>query len=286
MHKERKRAIVRAIKQSRQNKQLSQNAWAKQHNITPSTMSNIMNEHNWDKVGDEMWQRAFLAVQHLMRGDQYNTHNLRQIKQACQDAQRHHRTVAVVGYTGGGKTTALKEYTAQTSDTYYVVCRSSFGVKDLVSKIAATMGVQAKGGRTIDLEEAVIERLSNNPQSLLILDSVSKLRKEATLQFIGDLAEAIEHRAGLLLAGVEFFKDHMDKMVVRNKRGFREFNRRIYTWTFLRPFKSDECQADATQMCYNNGIIDPKKIAAILQSASCFGTLDSGIKRMIKAKQN
>lgn len=282
-----KELIVQAIRTEMTEKNLSQNQWADMHGLGRSSMTNILNKKNWSKVGDRTWTALYGKIQHILSTPKlYPTTNSQEIIRACEDAQQNNRVVSVVGYTGAGKTTTLKQYASTHPNAYYLVCRSTFGVKDLVIQMAAVMGIQAKGGRTIDIEQAVIDELTNTSKSLLIIDSVSKLRKEAALQFLGDLCEATEQKAGIILAGTEFFDEHMNKMVMRNKRGFREFNRRIYSWLKLPSFKSASIQAEARAICNNHGIFNQKQIDIVLKGATCFGSLSNSIHRMLKATSN
>lgn len=279
-----KKQIMTAIMAEMKAKSLSQNAWAAKKGISKSHLSNVLNPDKWDFVGDRTWNELLGKVEATTSENKIqNTSNVRMINNACADAQRNRRVVAIAGYTGAGKTTALKNYDANNANTHYVVCRSSFGTKDLLMNIAASMGVQAKGGRALDLEEAIIEHINHTPDTLIILDSVSKIRKDAALQLIGDLCEATEGRAGIIIAGTEFLHDYISKAVQRNKRGFREFNRRIYAWTHLPIFKDNKVQAEAVQICKDNGIWIDEQIQKIVKTATCFGSLYNGIDRMKKA---
>lgn len=280
-----KSQIVAAIKLQMEQKGLSQNEWARQnsHMVSVPLLSNVLNEQKWDKVGESTWN--MLKHKLLAREwDVFETNNFVKIQRACADAQENHRTVAVSAYTGAGKTTALTEYAAQTKNVWYLVLRSSYCRHDLIQRIANAMGIQA-GGRTIDMEDAIIAKMISTPNSLLILDSVSKLTKDATLQFIGDLAEAVEHRAGLLIAGTEFLKEYIDRCVHYNKRGFRELNRRIFAWVSCADFSSEETKAEVVAICEANGITEPAYVAKIMADSTCFGSLKSAIERM-KLHQN
>lgn len=283
MHDTQKQRIVEAINTEMNATNASQNKWAAKHGIGRSSMTNIMNSNNWDKVGKTTWTKLHAMVQHILQKPKlYPTTNSKDIKKLCALAQTDHRVMAVTGYTGAGKTTALEQYASNHENAHYLVCRSTFGVKDLVIRIADVMGINAKSGRVIDIEQAIIDTLLNSPKSLLILDSVSKLRKAAALQFIGDLCEAIEHKAGIVLAGTEFFEDHMRKMVRRNKLGFREFNRRIYTWLHLKPFNNTKIQKEARAICEARGIYQQSQITNILSNSGCFASLSNNIDKQIK----
>lgn len=282
-----KKQIVSLIKAEMKAKRMTQNAWADKKEIGKSHMTNILKPENWGKVGKRTWLKLANKVAAVsIASELYPTSNMRIMKAACEDAKNNKLVVAISAYTGAGKTTALMDYDSTGFNTHYLVCRSSFGVKDMAINIAASMGIQAKSGRTIDIEDAIIEKMNNTPESLLILDSVSKLRKDAALQFIGDLCEATENKAGIVIAGTEFLNDYISKMVQRNKRGFRELNRRIYTWTSLPNFNSGKVQKEAMAICKDHGIWEQRKIEMILKSSTCFGSLYNSINRMKKATKN
>lgn len=274
--------IANSIRKEIDLKKMSQNQWAKENEISKSHMSNILNADNWEKVGERIWTK--LAGLVLQQGwGLFETSNYKITTKACQDAQKNNRLNAIYAYTGAGKTTALEDYKKSNPNVWYLVCRSSFGTKDLVYRIASAMGIQPKGGRTIDVEDQIIDKLISTPNALLILDSVSKLRKEAALQFIGDLAEATEHRAGIVIGGTEFLRTHFEKMVQRDKRGFREFDRRIYAWTRLKDFASAPVQKEIVNICMQQGITNPEQIRLIKAKATCFGTLKSCVDKLRKA---
>lgn len=287
MENDQKEQIRQSIKAEMTAKGLSQNGWAEKKGISKSHMTNILKPQNWDKVGVRTWNDLANKVAAVSIGSElYPTSNMRIITAACQDAQKNKRVVAISAYTGAGKTTALMNYDSTNFNVHYLACRSSFGVKDMALNIANSMGVQAKSGRTIDIEEAIIEKMNNSPESLLLLDSVSKLRKDAALQFIGDLCEATENKAGIVIAGTEFLSDYMAKMVQRNKRGFRELNRRIYAWTTLPNFSHARVQKEAIEICKSHNIWNEEQIKRILKSSTCFGSLQNSINKMKKALEN
>jgi len=284
MDNKQKQQIVNAIKAEMKAKNLTQNAWANKEKISKAHMSNVLNKDKWVKVGERTWQLLAATVRITIEQNKlYPTKTLHTIHAACKDAQKNKLVNAISAYTGAGKTTALQAYDSNNENTHYLVCRSSFGVKDLVTRIAEAMGIHAKSGRTIDIEEAIIQKMINTPNCLLILDSVSKLRKEAAFQFIGDLCESTEHKAGIVIAGTEFLKDHMEKMVRRNKRGFREFDRRIYQWVRISPFS--ENKQEAVEICKANGIWHEGQIKKVLERCNDYGQLYNSIAKMQKAIQ-
>ena len=86
----------------------SQNRLAKQLGINAGTLSFIKNAQ-WDNISDQMV--AKLRAQ--LRLDNWQlraTQNFNLISKLCEDARTKHRFLAVAGYTGAGKTTALRHY--------------------------------------------------------------------------------------------------------------------------------------------------------------------------------
>ena len=275
-----KNQVMEAIKTQMAQKNLSQNEWARQNSdvISVPHLSNVLNPEKWEKVSSATWQ----ALKNKMlpgTWDVFETSNYLSIQRACADAQTNHRTVAVSAYTGAGKTTALMQYANRTPNTWYLVVRSSYSRKDLIYRIAEAMGVPSEG-RTIEVEDAIINKLTGTPNALLILDSVSKLNKDASYQFIGDLAEAIEQRAGLVIAGTEFLQKYVERCCEYNKRGFRELRRRVYAWVNCPDFSTDKVKAEVVAICAENNINDPAQVAKIMSDSTCFGSLKSAIERM------
>ena len=189
MENSRKKQIAAAIQQELDDTGNSQNVWARQSNICkPATLSNILNGR-WKNISDKMWASLEAYVMRYEWGF-YKTINAQAIEAACLDAQHHSKFNTITGFNGAGKTTALYHYKKGHDKVYLLTCRSSFGAKDLAIRITQAIGIQTTGSRLIDIEDAIIKHLISTPNCLLVLDSVSKIRKDAALQFIGDLAEA------------------------------------------------------------------------------------------------
>lgn len=275
-----KNQIVGAIKALMHKKKLSQNDWAKQNSdiISASHLSNVLNPDKWDKVSEGIWQALKSRVLSIT-WEVFETSNFKHIQRACLDAQTACRTVSISAYTGAGKTTALTQYADRTPNCWYLVVRSGYSRRDLISRIAETMGL-ISGGRTVDLMDSIIAKLTTTKDSLLIIDSISRLNKDSAYQAISDLAEAIEHRAGLVLAGTEFLKQYMVRCCKVNKRGFRELMRRIYAWVVCLDFGHKTVKSEVAQICKEHGITEPQLVAKILADSTNFGELRSAIGRM------
>lgn len=296
-----KKQIVEAIKAQLAQKNLTQNGWAQENysrtGVSAPHMSNVMNEEKWDKVSENTWQTLANLLLPQRGWIIHPTHNQRTFLGACNDAKNNKRFIAISAYTGAGKTTALTYYAETSPNTWYLVLRANFSRRDLVQRIAEVMGIRITGNRTLDYEDAIIQKMCSEKNALLILDSSSKLEKDSTMRFIGDLAEAIEHKAGLVIAGTEFLKSDIERGLRLNKRGYAELNRRIYVWlnsplgshqdgkTAVPAFMSKETRAEVLEIIKSNGITEQAYITKILEDSKDFGTLRSAIERMKNAKK-
>lgn len=242
----------------------SGNEAAKMLNISSATLSNIRNK-KWDTVGDDMWHA--LAAQLLPASDWSickDNNNFRRFTASCKDAHNNKLFNAICAHTGAGKSTALKEYANSHPNAYYVWCDAMFTRTLLIQKIASAMGLQIANLNANELNDQIVQKLTEpNRSHLLILDSVHKLDGKGTIEYIGTLAEAVEHKAGLVIAGTEQLEQKITTGVLRQRPGYAELKRRVYDWT---PPNTDRAifLNDATKIINQNGINEPKQIKEIL----------------------
>lgn len=98
---------------------LSQNKLATRMNVSAATLINVKTG-NWENVSDAM-VRKLRAYFRLDSWGIRKTHNFVAITKLCDDAKMNNRMLAVAGYTGAGKTTALRHYSQRNTATYYVL---------------------------------------------------------------------------------------------------------------------------------------------------------------------
>ena len=197
------------------------------------------------------------------------TSNLDTIHAICNDASKTHKMVGIIGYTGAGKTKALTSYLSN-PNTFYVVCKKTMKPKQFFQKILLVMGINYSG-TIYELIERISEELNSLENPLLIIDEAGKLTHTMML-YLHDLRDSTMETTGIILAGVEYFKTNLEKVVSKQKEGMPEFFRRVMTWQVLNPPTYAEIQA----ICKANGLED---IAAItrFKRISDFGTLQNAI---------
>jgi len=209
----------------------SNNQAAAQMMISPGTLSQMVNK-KWDSIGDNMWRRAanwcgFSATDWpILTTKTYNA-----IQALCADAKRNHRTLAVIGYTGAGKTEALKKYINKKDarNAYYVLIEKGMSVKELLNKVMRAIGKDVEG--SISQRMAFIFDFLNNKveNPLLIFDSMHK-GNDALYEILQQFTESLERRCGIVLCGTERLKNYILKMAAKGKSCFPELKRRIGYW--------------------------------------------------------
>lgn len=166
------------------------------------------------------------------------TSNFETIERICADAQKKHKLTAIIGYTGAGKTTALKSYCAATPFTYYVECKNSMNRKQFLQAVLIQLGVNYFG-TVYDMVETIVREISTKPDPLLVIDEAGKLNMNLILD-IHDLRNATMFTTGIVMAGCEYFQSNIEKKANDQKQGYPEFHSRVINWNVLaKPTKTE-----------------------------------------------
>lgn len=179
----------------------------------------------------------------LIRTENFNT-----VQALCLDAATRHMMFGLIGYTGAGKTTALKQFSQSNPNVYYVECKNIMNRKQFFATVLKELGVNVSG-TVFDMVNRIIDEFNAKENPLLIIDESGKLSHTLTLD-LHDLRNATHDNLGIILSGCEYFKDNLETAVKRDKQGVPEFYSRIVDWQIL----SKPSKREITAIFEVNGI--------------------------------
>jgi DNA transposition AAA+ family ATPase len=245
---------------------ISLNKLARQLEISAAQLSNIR-DGNEASVSESLVNRL-TTVLRLETWKLRETVPHRKITQLCADARENRRMTAVAAYTGAGKTTTLKHIEAKTPGTYYMLATALMNQVQFLTEVCRACGISAEGNKS-DMVQAIVRSLNSQADSLLIIDDAGKLNDQ-NLRLIQILFDRTEGACGIVLAGTEYLKKHLDKRARADAMGFRELKRRIGYWLIDLP--TPDANTVRT-FCHDFNITDPDVIRWICDRAHDFGTL-------------
>ena len=225
-----------AVNEYARRKGISKADLAKRIGVSGATLSNIENL-NTENISEEMW----LRVWNYVRPDTWqtvNTTNFSTVFAVCEEARSKGRMLGLVGSTGYGKTTALRAFEQGHKQVHYIACQKTMRPRQFFQKLLQQMGIYTTGNM-YELVERIAAEINAQARPLVLIDEAGKLTATHML-YLHDLRNLTEGHAGLVLAGVEYFKTNLEKAVARQKEGMPEFFDRIAAWEFLgAPAKSE-----------------------------------------------
>jgi DNA transposition AAA+ family ATPase len=229
-------------------KQVSKVKLARKIGVSNSVLTYVTQEQ-WENVSEEMLTKIVNALK--APGENYKlagTGNFNTVQTMCKYVSRWHQMCGLVGFTGAGKTTALKHYYRSNPNVYYVECKSYTNNRQFFKSILNELGVNCEGSLCDMIERITVEfKTKENP--LLIIDEAGKLSHRQIL-VLHDLRNATDNNLGIILSGCDYFRENLEKGVKKEKTGIPEFYGRISSWQTL----SVPTRAEARVIFESNGL--------------------------------
>lgn len=277
MNENLKSQLQSAIEQVLADDKTSQNQLAAQIGISPATIIAVR-KGDWQNVSAKMLNRL-RAYFNIDSWQIRQTTNFQKISSVCKDAADNRRMIAIAGYSGAGKTTALRHYARANAESFYMLGTVLMTKKSFMRDLQQSLGLQ-EASNIQEAMDSVVGRLNQCNSGLLIIDDAGKL-SETILRLIQIIYDRTEYQAGIVLAGTEYLKVIIDKNASRNKNGFRELKRRIAFWQPMYRPSSTVIEA----ICRDYGIEDQHSIRYIFENTHDYGTLRNLIQNAVQARE-
>lgn len=234
---------------------LSRADFAVKAGVSPATLSAIDNEQ-WNKISDSMLRRLENIVAQGSAASVYTTSDFEAVMKLCETAREHRLMIGLIGDTGTGKTTALNAF-ACSKNVYKVSFEKSMNPRQFFKSLLREIGIDFDGNVN-SMIGRVAQELNMKKSPLLIIDEAGKITHPVML-YLHDLREKTMLNCGIVLAGMPYFKENLQKSAGRGKEGCSEFLRRINLWHRLEGLSQNEALYIAQQL----GVTDGQRLKEI-----------------------
>lgn len=196
--------------------------------ISTATLSKVINGKGLDSIDQKMWNKIeALVMTKAERTDWVliNTRNSEHIRLTCQAAMDERNMKDIIGETGFGKTTGLRDFAKNNpGKAIYVLMDPSMNERDCIKAIARAYGSSAEGTK-YEIVTALAARMIEIG-GVLLLDDVGKVIKKF-FRLIQAIYDRTEGSCGIVIAGVPALQDFIEKNARKNKESFPEFISRV-----------------------------------------------------------
>jgi hypothetical protein len=250
---ENKKQIAAALKNYLQTHQLSERKFADKCNMSSSYVNSIMQgTYEAFKVGSRtisIGDQYFTSIAseincyyHTTYWKHFESDNFCAVRKACNKARRKKSRAGIDGNTGDGKTYAVREYVkANPNETFLLTADGLMNPKDFIVTLAEIVGAETAGSRH-NILKAIIYKLRTYSKPLLIIDETENVKKDATLQTIKALCDALEGKCGIVLAGIDL-RNEFHRLAGRKKYCYPQINRRFAgSWYTMFSLSESEIQ--------------------------------------------
>lgn len=227
-----------------------------------ATLSAILGG-KWENISADMWRNLQAQVGDMGQAEwrTAGTTASQEMRFALEDAQRWKNVTWVVGEAGCGKTTTARQYEAEHSEVFYILCSEDMRRGDFIRDIARRIGIRTDGQTLRDSLDAITAALVQMERPLLVFDEADKLNERVFHYFI-DLYNRLEERCGIVFFSTAYIKRRMRNGLRYDKKGYNEIDSRIGRKFFeLEPTRPNDVYA----VCTLNGVTDKDRISEIIR---------------------
>lgn len=228
-------------------KGISKADFARRAGVSAATLSSIENGH-LELISDTMASRLFAMLNEAAGQAIYKTRDFNAVQRVCEVARQHHFMIGVTGDTGTGKTTALTHF-ARNKNVYKITLTKSMHQRFFLDTFLKELG-QECGGTLGDKVAKIIEFLNSRTDSLILIDEAGKITPNVML-LLHDIREGTRFNCGIVMAGMPYFRNNLEKYAKRQQVGFAEFLRRINLWQEMGGLNRMEIEAIIEDKGYN-----------------------------------
>lgn len=229
-------------------KEISNNDFAKQVNISPALLSNMLSG-KWENITDAKWLKVYNFVNDKSQVTLIVTRDFKAGHTLLGKALNNQMMVGLIGDTGMGKTTLLKAYLRK-KNVYYFYIDTTITPKIFLKDLLRKLGAAFEGSLNEMLSRAV-DLLNAQLDPLIIIDESAKL-KDNMMLILHSLRDQTANNCGMALAGMPDFKNKLIRRSDRQTTGYSEFFRRIEIWHELQGLTPNE----VIKVLEDNGITD------------------------------
>lgn len=271
-----KEAIIKACKAYRSQKGLSMSKLAVLCGCSSATISQLENG-NLESIAEEMMRKIWNRVKSAAQAKQvFQTKAFRTCQSAMTAAKNNQLMIGIVADTGVGKTVALEAY-ARRQEVFLVTVEKAWTAKQFFENILREMGISFQGGLSA-LIDRIADELNVMKSPLLVIDEAGKIKHQIFIH-LQSLRDKTEDSAGMVLAGMDYFKANLVKFSVKEKEGYAEFYRRVQLWQQLDYLSRKEIE----DICAHHGITGKENVLEFLPCKR-FGDLTN--KLLLNSIQN
>lgn len=232
--------------------------------IPDKTLKDIRDE-NWHEVPQSLLIQPWNYINRNQVDQLYQSVDFISAYNACDKARKYHFMVGITADTGMGKTTALSAFMRQ-KNVFYISYDKSMNPNQFFAGLLRELSIPFMGTLN-EMLNRIAEHLNRLPNPLIIIDEAGKLT-HAMILYLHVLRDKTCGNCGIVLAGMPYFKDNLQKMATKEKEGYAEFLRRINIWHSFIGLQPKEVE----EICRTHGITDKERIKE-LKRIKRFGDL-------------